>query len=241
MLGLGLSLATIQRIGGGAAVFDPATLSNSGWWKNYGGTSPWVGQVGGNLLGAAPPSSGTPVDGVAPATFNGTTQSLASAAAISTFFSASQFAIAYMVKHTAVPDDPGTGLRYGIGRPVVSDGSGGYLHTGATASGVYGSVYDSGYKDDQAAVTALNNWTAVFIKLVGGTLYVAANNGAYETASIADIDVVTGVLTIGSGYSAPFLQGDLLEVMTRGTAWSDPERANIYSYFKATYPSASLP
>lgn len=239
MIGMGVSLANVQRIGTG--VFNPATLSPSGWWRDYGGASPWVGQAGGSLVSAAAPTAGTPVNGVAPATFNGSTQSMASASAISTFLSASQFGLAYLVKHTAVPADAGTGLRYGSGRPVVSDGGGGYLHSGANVAGVFGGIYDSGYKDAQAAATPLNNWIAVFIKLVGGTLYVAANNGAYATASIADIDVVTGVLTVGSAYAAPFLQGDLLEVLTRATAWTDQERTDLYSYFKARYPSAGLP
>lgn len=239
-LGLGLSLTNV-RGSGAAPIFDPATLTPSGRWKPTYTASPWVGQSGGNLAGGSAPTQAAAVDGAVGATFNGTTQNLASASAISSFLAAAQWGFAALVKATAVPADPGAGAR-NTARVLMSDSAAsGYWGITLTATGPCAYVYDGAYKDVKAAATPLNNWIAIFAKLSGGTLSIAANDGAYATTAVTDIDVLTGVLTMGTGYGGTLFQGDVLEVLTRATAWTDQERSDLYSYLKATYPSAGLP
>jgi len=240
-LGLGVSLATIQAIGG-AAPFNPASLSSSGWWRNYGGSSPWVGQSGGNLAGGSAPSAGSALDGQGVAALNGSDQNLASASAISAFFSDTQFAFAALIRPTALPSDPGANSRH-TGRVLMSDGAAsGYWSVAGNTTGWAVSVFDGSYKDVQAPVTSLNNWTAIFVKYSGGDMTIAANNGAFVTpVAIGSVDVMTGLLTLGTGFGGTLFQGSVAETLVRGTAWTDQERADLYSYFKARYPTASLP
>ncbi len=71
---------------GDATSTDPATLAMTGFWEDYGGSTPWAGTAslgssGSNPLTNGPwasPSSGTALNGHATAAFNGTTQALQS-------------------------------------------------------------------------------------------------------------------------------------------------------------------
>lgn len=239
-LGLGLSIGS-RPAPSSSPIFDPATLSGSGWWKPDYSTSPWVGSPGGNLAGGSAPTTGTAVNGAVPARLNGATQNLASASAISSFLSSTAFGFAALVKASAVPSDPGAGSR-NTARVLMSDGAAsGYWGITLTSSGPCAYVYDGAYKDVIASGTVLDTWIAVFATLAGGALSVAANGGAYATTAVTDIDVMTGVLTLGAGFGGTLFAGDVLEIHTRATAWTTEERADLYSYLKATYPSASLP
>lgn len=238
-LGLGLSITNVR--GSSGPSFDPASLNPSGSWGPDYAASPWVGAVGGNLTSGAAPTTGSAVNGKVPATLNGTSYYLASASPISSFMSASEWAFAGLAKATAVPADPGAGSRY-TARVLMSDGpSSGYWGITLTATGPCAYVYDGSYKDAKATATPLNNWIAIFAKLEGGTLYVAANDGAYATTAVTDIDVMTGPLNLGRGYLGSLFQGDVMEHKVRATAWTEQERSDLYAHWKATYPAMGLP
>lgn len=236
-LGLALSLSSTQR---GSGTFNPATLSNSGWWRGSYGGAPWVGEIGGNMTGATAPTVGTAVNTYTPATFNGTTQELAHGSAMSTFITTTTAGLCCLIKASAAPADPGVGLRYQA-RCAVGDQSG-YVGITVTTTGVAAYVFDTGYKDTIAAATPVGNWLAVFVKLTGGNLSIAVNNGAYSTpVAVGAIGLLTGALKFGIQGGAAIYAGDMMEVMTRATAYSDTERTDTYGYLKLRYPAMALP
>lgn len=222
-------------------LFDPASLNNQGMWAPSFVGSPWVG-VGGNLQNTLNPATvGTSVNGHTPAAFNGSDQSLAAGNGVANYLTKTEWAFAALVYTATAPTDPGDQLRH-TARVIASDSAGsGYWGIAMTSTGPAAYVYNNVYKDVIASETPIGNWIAVFAKAVGGTLYIAANTGAYSSVSAPQFDVDTGPLTLGVGYGGAFFSGSILEVMTRKTAWSDSERASIYAYWKEQYPGAGLP
>ena len=243
---LGLSLSLGSTYAGGGGGFNPSTLGSSGRWGPDYSLSPWVGAAGGNLVSGGAPVTGTAVNSKVPASFNGTTHQMASASAISSFLSAGAFGVALLVKPAAAGADPGAGTR-NTARTILSDGGAGYFGVGITTTGPVAYVFDTSYQD-VIATTAnpVGAWHVIWVTLAGGVLSVALDGGAYATKSLTptgdgSIDVMTGALTTGSGFGGLFFSGDEMEIYTRATPWTAPERAALYAYLQTTYPAMALP
>lgn len=237
---LGLSTALTSPRRGGASVYDPASLALTGWWREF--TSTWsgtasAGSSGGETLNTANPPSAGSLNGYATANFNGTANNMVSSAGhtIDTFFNASTLSLVVLFKgDSAGPADAGASGRY-AGRTLLSDSAGsGYLHAGHNASGAYVSIYNGSYKSALAACDP-THWTRLSARLTGGTLSVRANGGAWSTAAIASIDAMTGVLTLGIGYSASAYDGQIADLLLIDQALSDDDFADVESYLAARY------
>lgn len=240
---LGLSLALTQPRGGASApaVLDPATLALTGWWRAPYAGSPWTGIAsdgtsgGRTIQNATPPSVGTALNGYDTADFDGSNDALSSADAVSTFVTTTAFSAYFLFKaDSAGGADPGAATRY-QGRTLASDSAAaGYLHFGHNAGGVYCSIYDGSYKSAIAACTP-TNWTKMAVKFTGGTLSVRANGGSWATASITDIDAVTGLLYLGVGYGSAYLDGLIAEALFAQSAFDDSTFDGLDAYVLSRY------
>lgn len=242
-LGLGLHMMSTT---GGAAVFDPATLSNHFWWRAPYAGMPSASQVGGNLtqgVSGVSPAVGTAVNGYDPMSFNGTTQSADSASAISSFMTDVALGFALLVKPAAATPDPGANNR-NAARTLMSDGAAsGYMGVTVLDTGFAFYIFDGSYKDyKHASSDPTGSWSGAFGKISGGTLNIRRNADAYGAGvAVGSIDLMTGLLTFSNGFGGSEYSGDIMEIMIRQTPYTGTEEANIYAYWKARYPAMGLP
>jgi hypothetical protein len=245
-IGLGLSISNARS--GGTSVIDPETvLTPSGYWRAPYTADPWVGEIGGNLSGAATVVPGTTVNGFAPAQFDGASATLASASPISSFITATTGQIAIMCRVAAAGADPGAGSRH-TSRIVLSDSAAsGYMQIGVTTTGPVASVFDTAYQDvKDTTASPVGSWIVIWVTIASNVLSVARDANAYATKTLnvtgnGAIDVVTGVLTAGVGQGGLFFSGDVMEIITRATVFTADERNQYWAYLKARYPAAGLP
>ncbi len=221
-----------------SAVFDPATLSLTGWWRaNYGG-APWTptasaGSSGGNgnLIAGTAPGTGTAQNGKTPADFNGTTHRLVSATATTSFVSqAAGTIVAVFLSDTANAqsagyDDP----------TVLTNGNVEFAMT-FTSAGVSALAYDGGYRVVNATCgtgayhIAMARWNS---SIVGVTV----DSGAEQTLSAGALASLTAdTLICGSNYaSGAFFDGRLLDLMVTNTALTAANFTNIKAYANSRY------
>lgn len=121
---------------------DPFLLAASGWYGGlaaYSG-SPWLptrslgsSAANGNLASATPPSVGTPLNGFAPASFNGTTQYLATTTALTQDLLGPKWSLAMLVKPAVTAATLTSGFTY-VDPCVIAD-TGTYFYLSFTTSG----------------------------------------------------------------------------------------------------------
>lgn len=230
--------------GGGAPVFDPATLSLTAWNRNFGGL-PWAGTASAGSSGSRSIPNGTSgsttLDGSGVLTLNGSTQSVSdNGNAVSAYLSASAYTLILLCRPKS-PAAPSVG--------IYDDkqiwGSPGISHHGLawSTSGVAMWHFDGGARNVTPWVaSAANTWAMIVGRYNGTNIETIVNGGTPQSiASGNAASFGSGVFGLGLDYtSANFCQVDVAEVMAASTALSDPNLADILSYFQATYPSAGL-
>lgn len=241
-LGLGMRLHTsIVAGGGGGGGFDPTTLSLTGYWKaSYAGV-PWTptataGSSGsnGNLTAdGTAPDTGTSVNGLTPATFNGTTQGFQAGSA-STFVNGGTsvfsvvglfYADASTAAATDFYDDP----------TLFGDVSGNWGLV-FTASGVRAGKYTSSSQQTTHIAQATGAWFLAAMTYDGTDIVCYVNSTTSTKTVVGTPGALSGNLKIGKNYTgAKLLQGRALELMTAQSVLSGSDIANIRSYFNTTY------
>lgn len=233
---LGLGLGVTAGVGGGGG-FDPATLALTGWWRAYAGSAPWVGRASGGTSGShdlinagSDPSSGSALGGQPTADFNGSANTLTTAAAVTAYASttASTVIVLFNADTAAAPsgniyDDPA----------FLRDANADYGLT-FTSSGVTAFAYQSGYKSKTIA-TATGGWRLAIMRHNGTLLGLQIDSGSQQTVACGTLTVLTGVLDIAFGYGGGFYDGRIAELMTSDTCLTDPNVADLKTYFNARY------
>lgn len=223
-----------------AAVFDPATLSLDGWWRASYSGSPWTptasaGTSGSNgniiTLGTAP-GTGSAVNGLTPADFNGTTQSLqldtASTTDILANASMTMIVLANADASTAAAsdfyDDPG----------FVMD-AGGNAGLVFTSSGVRAGVFAASTGQTTHIAQSTGAWFMAAMRY-DGTNVKCRVNSTDATPVAKGSPTMSANTVFGRNYAgAKFFDGKVLEIMTAKTALSDADLTNIKSYFNSRY------
>jgi len=227
-------------------VFDPATLSLTGWWRASYTGAPWAptasaGSSGANgdlVIGTAP-ANGTAQNSLTPADFNGTTHDLVNANdCLTTFgsFAAGTCWIVFLADSSVA--SVGAGVRVEDTGIVVQD-------TGATGWGITHSddgvcalLYDGAY---QEVVVAASNgdYHMAFVRWDSTLIELGVDSGAMSTLAAGAVDGGSaGGLAVGRNYSAAFFDGRILEVGFTDTALTDADRVNIRSYVNSRYALA---
>lgn len=232
-----------------APPFDPATLAPDSWWRGpYSSGVPLsptasAGASGSNgtlvTYGNAP-STGAAVDGITPISINGLGKGLTSGtAAYTDLISTSAFTMVVLAKATS---STAAAADYYSDPALFTDANNGNTGLVFTSSGVRAGVY-SGVAAGQT--THIPQATGAWFAAVGrynGTAVKCRVNATDAAPVTTGISVVGPYPVIGRNYNntAQFL-GDVMEVLTWKRELSGTELANLYSYFKATYPSMGLP
>lgn len=227
--------------------FDPATLSLTGWYRASYAGSPWTptasaGSSGsnGNLTEATnAPATGSAVNGLTPADFDGTNDML-TGPANTTLYSTTAYSIIQLVYIDAFAlADPGAGAPYncpgGLGNHTGDGGPvGGFAGSGASGVWRWGHT-DGGGWDSASASVSTGAWTMVAATFDNTNISASVNAGAPTTQAQGTVVGTAGFGLIGRNYlAAQFSDMKVLEIMTSNTDLS-ASLSNIKSYFNARY------
>jgi hypothetical protein len=227
----------------GGGVFNPGTLSLTGWWRASFTASPWVVTSPGieNLSEATnPPAAGSTVNGLSPADFDGTNDLLHSTSNITSFLANTGGGIAVLFNAdtlsaaaTEAYDD----------RTLLTDTAGARVSLGISTSGLRFTAYNSAawVKTTVANATyaGTGNWAWAFAGWDGTNIWCSINGGSNDTVAIgAGKSVTLTTLTMRTGLSydgAHKYDGKILEIMTQQTAFTAGNISNIISYGNNRY------
>lgn len=231
----------------GVAVFDPATLPLTEWVKGSYTGAPWAANASAGTSGTNPlitggidPIIGSAVDGKTPASFGN--HALDSTADAQTALPGSAYTIvvlafvsAPLATSVATYDDPSFATdNFGFNFGVSSSGLGVAHYQNATSNWVQHRI-----PGDHSGAYAM-----FAVRYDGTNVYLSKNAGA-ESSAPATASVRLGGNKLRMGLVAIATPGplnaDVMERMVAPVALSTTDLADIYSYFKATYPSMGLP
>ncbi len=233
--------------GGGGGGSGPSVLSLDGWYQASYSGSPWsptasAGTSGTNgtlVTSSVAPSTGTAVNSLTPATFNGSTQALVSGtAAMSALASVGAMTLLVLMKASATTaaasdfyDDP-----------LLAGDSGGNCGLVYTSSGVRAGVFQASSKQTTSIALATGTWALCVMRYDGTNVKcrVSTSSGTTDATPVASGNPVFGTsLYVGRNYAnAKHYAGDILEVITSATALSDANLVTIRDYYNTRYSLA---
>jgi hypothetical protein len=235
-----------SRRGGSAAVFDPATLSLSGWWRAAFSAVPWTGTASAGSSGSrdlatlgADPSVGATLNGLAGADF--ATSKLTTSLAGTSLLTDAAFSFWFLVRADTVIADPGPGLRWQADG-LFDDTGATYVQCTLHAGGCTLSTTASGGSDE--LTTAFSTGTPHLVQgsFDGTNLELQVDSAAKATMAAsmgpgATIDDLSTNIRIGlTAYGN--LDGRLWDIGFRQAAANDTDRANIRAYVNSRYALA---
>lgn len=224
------------------AVFDPATLTLSGWWRASYTGAPWVanasaGGSGGNgdmATNLSDPGTGTAQNGYTPPDFNGTANNLRNTTDISNFASTTGSTVICLFRADTAA--AATGNVYDDAALIV-DTNADYGLT-FTTSGIGGFMYDGAYKSKYVAC-ATGAYHIVMMRHNGTNLGMTLDSAAEVTQACGTLTSLTGGINTGSGYGgAHFFDGRILELMISNTVLTNTEYGNVKTYCNSRYSLA---
>jgi len=223
----------------GAAVFDPATLALSGWWRaDYAG-APWAANASsgaslanGNLVtNGNDPAVGATQNGYAPADFDGTNDNLVNAVLDTTFWTTTAGSIvclAYMDTAAAPTGntwDDNTVIRNANSNQGLS----------FTTSGYTGYAYDGAYQS-KAVACATGAYHLVMMTWDGADIGMTLDSAAETTAACGTLTMGADAINVGANQPATDgIDGRILELMTSRVKLSSTDYGNIKSYVNSRY------
>lgn len=230
--------------GSGGVVFDPATLSLTGWWRASFAGAPWTatGSDGGSgtngslVTNGADPSVGTAQNGLDPADFDGSDDELKNTNTLDTFFADGAGAGWCLFLADAAAADAGAGSRVDNPGLVFQNGGGVSWGIGFSDAGVTGILYDGGYKE-RAVACGTGAYHLARWRWDGATFEVGVDSGAMSSIGAGNMDAGAGALAVGRNYASAFFNGRILEIGL-AAALSDGDFTNIRSYVNSRYSLA---
>jgi hypothetical protein len=236
---LGLSMALSQpRQGGGAAVFDPATLALTSWHRASYASMPWPGTASAGASGSrelastgADPSVGAAVNGYDPADFNGADDFVVYATASDLVATTAGTIIVLFYADVA---EAAVG-----GQPFVSPCF--WLNSGASSCVSFDSdgfkvgIYDTAWRTASVAA-ATAGWRLGVAQWNATAARVKVNGGSWQSIAAGAADGMTGSGQCGAGYGGTkFFNGRILERATASTVLSDDDLDGFLAYARARY------
>lgn len=208
---------------------DPAVLSLSGWYRASFTGSPWTPTASAGTSGANgdfaeatnPPATGTAINGLTPASFDGTNDLLSNATTVGTFFSASAWSMIVLFK-AASSQAFGTdeydnesiissvgGAAAEIGMAFSNDGISVWHLSGAAWPGV-------------TVAVGTGAWHLAQAKYDGTDIKLRIDGGAWSSVTAGNMDSTAETLQFGVNWNgAMFYDGDVAEVMLAASALAD--------------------
>ncbi len=226
--------------GGSAPVFDPATLTLEGWWREYS-ASPLAGIASAGGSGSRdlteatnPPSVGALQNGRAPADFDGTNDLLGSATTFTTFAAAAAGSVWCLFYADSAAADAGAGLRLDNEGLVCESGGATAFNLCFSDAGVTASLYDGGFKERVEACTT-GAYHLAQVKWDSTNLKLRVDSGAWNSIAAGALSGSAGGLVVGRNYDTKFFDGRILDVGMATSALSDDNFNSVKSYVNSRY------
>lgn len=225
---------------GAPAVFDPATLALSAWYRASFAGSPWAPVASAGISGTQgsmteatnPPATGAALNGLTPADFDGTNDVLSNANSLSTFIGAAAWSIAVLINPTATAAVRSVGAGYSD-PAIIAETTQGYWYLTYTTSGVTVGHYDSvaGVWKEANQACSSGSWHLVQAWFDGVNISISVDSVAATSVASTNQELAgVGVLKFGDAFGAPFYDGLIAEVMLSLVDLGAPARADIKSY-----------
>jgi hypothetical protein len=248
-LGLALSLAT--PVGAGATVVNPATLSLTGYWRNYNVQGTWTGTASagasnGRVMswptGAEQPIVGSDADGNF-ATFDGTNDLLREPTLTgASYFTASAYRIVMLVKPR---NASAANANAYLDEQLMAHGSDIGPGISWTTSGVRAWHYGGGADWTPTASVACSAaaWHVVDVLYDGTNLSIAVDGTVGTPLTKANVgSAMSDTVRFGRNHSGvAFAEMDLAEVWFSNTTLASVSRASAHLTMKTAYPNRGLP
>lgn len=230
-VGLGTSFG-----GSTSSVFDPATLSLTGWWRANFTSAPWVPTASAGSSGSranlvahtGTVTAGTAQNSKTPAHF--VAADLPNNDDVTTFFTTSAGTLIALVKPNAASAPSGNIYD----DPAIYHDSNADIGLTFTTSGFGAFAYDGSYKSKYVAC-ATGAYHLVMMRWNGSTLGLTLDSAPESTTACSTLTILTGATVVGEGYAGGFLVADILELIMAKTAFTNATYANIKSYVNARY------
>lgn len=223
------------------SVFNPATLALSGWWRASYAGSPWTptasaGSSGsnGNLAEALnAPSTGSAVNGLTPASFDGSNDSLTSANPMSTYINAAVYSGWGLVN---IPSSSTDSASAWLNDGLFSSLSSQYFGLGFRSSNkVKMYHFDAVDFDGPETGFTFNSWQLLQFRYGGTNLELRVNAGTWASYAKSSINDVTENIIVGRQSASPFMTGSVLELAFSKSALTDTDFDNVRAYASARY------
>lgn len=222
--------------------FDPATLPLTGWWRDYGGASPWVGSASAGTSAAHalteashPPTAGTALNGHGVASFaRASSQKLGNESAISNFVSAGAWSVWALVNMISEDTNNAPAGAYD-NDAIISDRN--TYWSCCVRVGPKFQAYQFGSGPNAAESSFTNGiWQLLQFRFDGTNLEVRVNNGSWVQQAQTNIGLLTAKLYVGCNYNAAaFINGDIAELATSNQCLTDLDFDNVRSYMHQRY------
>ncbi len=229
------------------AVFNPATLALTGWWRADYSAAPWVGTAssgssgsGSNNLGdsGVNPVPGTALNGHIPADFtlNGLLQpdkSFLADGTLDTYVNANAGSIWVLFNARTAFTDLGTSY---TSPAFFNDGAGTFFSLSFSSTGLTLAIYDGAYETKTVAC-ATGGWHLAQARWDGAHLELTVDSVAWATPTVAgSIGSLTGRPTPGlSGGGVHSFDGLIAEMGTIDSKLTDQNFLDIKSYINSRY------
>lgn len=220
-------------------------LALSGWWRaDYPGPTTWDGTISGGPSGVRPlgdtsnaPATGTAVNGLVPANFNGSTNTLSSPVFIEEYLSAAAYSVVILfnadtasVAAGNIEDDPA----------IITDSWPGWAIT-FSDGGVGVAHFDGSWKGDRVAC-ATGGWHAAQIVYDGTELRMQIDSGGWNVLAnpVGNLQhaAASYYLIAGKSYVPGYFDGRVLEIMMAPEAFTEPKFDAILDYLNGRYALA---
>ena len=220
-----------------ASVFDPATLSLTGWWRGSFSASPWVGTASAGSSGTRDltegtnaPASGSAVNGFNPADFDGTNDELSNATTMGTLLSASAWMAWVLFWADGIDTSNADATAYNNDALICDAGQFWGIHLRNTPT-VQIYQWDGAAKVNAHAIST-GAWNLICARYDGTNLRSSLNGGAITSLAAGNITTTTHALKVGENAagSPSYLDGKILDIGMMASAGSD---ANITTDIKA--------
>lgn len=222
--------------------FSPATLTLTGWWRSYAGTSPWngtasAGSSGSNTwtgAGGSLPANGTALNGKSTALFDGTNDEMTASGTPTTYLSTSAWTISVLVRLSSAA---APGVNVYDNAALLTDGNAAF-GADVSSSGFKAHIYDGGaYYETAWTAAGTGSYHLLQAYYDGTNIYHRVDSGSWSagTASGA-ISGLAASFFLGRNWNGgAFLAGTIAEVITASSVISRANLDNVKAYVNTRY------
>lgn len=222
------------------AVFDPATLALTAWWRASYTASPWVGTASAGSSGSRdlteatnPPSVGSALNGFTPADCDGSNDILTNATTLTNYITNTAYFGWCLFMFDAATGGTGT-----FGSPnLIADNAGfwGVAVYDDTGTKKIDAWHWDGSAKRSTDTISTGAWTLVCWRYDGTNIRLKVNSASVQVNAAGSVSTLTGTMEAANGFSGFYFDGKIAEIGLMASAESDARFDDIKAYINNRY------